>query len=71
MIPSSIASSEPPLTVTSILEVSAIVVVEATLPTSEGQSVQSLGSDDDGARFHLAPRTSAPDLSAAVPPSDP
>ena len=33
MIPSSIASSEPPLTVTSILEVSAIVVVEATLPT--------------------------------------
>ena len=45
--------------------------VLATLPASEGQSVQSSGSDDDGARFHLAPRTSAPDSSAAAPPSDP
>ena len=32
MIPSSVASSEPPLTVTPTLEVLAIAVVEATLP---------------------------------------
>ena len=31
-IPSSVASSEPPLTVTPTLEVSAIAAVEATLP---------------------------------------
>ena len=33
MIPSSIASSEPPLTVTATLEVLATATVEATLPT--------------------------------------
>ena len=32
-IPSSVASSEPPLTVTPTLEVSTTVAVEATLPT--------------------------------------
>ena len=74
-LPSSVASSDP---TTDILAASQAApapaqtqTASAKLPASEGQSVQSSGSDDDGARFHLAPRTSAPDSSAAAPPSDP
>ena len=43
----------------------------AMLPATEGQSVQSSGSDDDGAQFQLAPCTSAPGSSAAAPSTDP
>ena len=43
----------------------------ATLPATEGQSAQSSGSDDDAAQFQLAPRTSAPNSSAAAPPTSP
>jgi len=74
-LPSSVASSDP---TTDILAASQAApapaqtqTASATLPASEGQSVQSSGSDDDGAQFHLAPRTSAPDSSAAAPPTDP
>ena len=42
-----------------------------TLLAAEGQSVQSSGSDDVGAQFQLAPRTSAPGSSAVAPPTDP
>ena len=43
----------------------------ATLPAIEGQSAQSLGSDDDAAQFQLAPRSSAPDSSVAAPSTSP
>ena len=74
-LPSSVASSDP---TTDILAASQAApapaqtqTASATLPATEGQSVQSLGSDDDGAQFHLAPRTLAPGSSAAFPPTDP
>ena len=69
-LPSSVASSDP---TTDILAASQAApapaltqTASATLPTIEGQSVQSSGSDDDGAQFQLAPCTSAPDSSAVV-----
>ena len=97
MIPSSIASSKPPQTVTPTLEVSATAtaavvaplptvtppesqaapVTEQTptsspsLPATEGQIAQSLGSEDDVAQFRISHRTSVPDSTAPVPPSDP
>jgi len=74
-LPSSVASSDP---TTDILAASQAApapaqtqTASATLPATEGQSVQSSGSDDDGARFQLAPRSSAPGSSAAASPSDP
>ena len=74
-LPSSVTSSDP---MTDILVASQAApapaqtqTASATLPTTEGQSVQSSGSDDDGAQFQLAPRSSAPGSSAAAPPTDP
>ena len=74
-LPSSVASSDP---TTDILAASQAApapaqtqTASATLPATEGQSVQSSGSDDDGARFQLAPRSSAPSSSTAAPPTDP
>ena len=74
-LPSSVASSDP---TTDILAASQAApapdqnqTASATLPTTEAQSVQSSGSDDDGAQFQLAPRTSAPGSSTAAPPTDP
>jgi len=74
-LPSSVASLDP---TTDILAASQAAPAPAqtqtasvTLPASEGQSVQSSGSDDDGAQFHIATRTSAPDSSAVAPPTDP
>ena len=74
-LPSSVASLDP---TTDIPAASQIAPAPAqtqtalvTLPAIEGQSVQSSGSDDDGAQFQLAPRTSAPDLSPTAPPTDP
>ena len=75
-LPSLVASSEPaasfiPAQPTAALVPDPTQTASATLPASEGQTVQSLGSDDDGTQFHLAPRTSVPGSSAAAPPTDP
>ena len=75
-LPSSVASSEPPAIVIPAESQAAPVpdltqTASASLPTTEGQIAQSSGSDDDGTQFQLAPRTSAPDSSAAAPPTDP
>ena len=40
-----------------------------SLPAIEGQTPQSLGSEDDAAQFQVSHYTSAPDLTAPVPPS--
>ena len=97
MIPLCVASSEPPQTVTPILEASvtateadvaplptvilpesqAAPVTEQTqtaspsLPATQGQTAQSSGSEDAAAQFQISHRTSAFDLSALIPPSDP
>ena len=74
-LPSSVASSYPTIDVLAASQAAPAPAqtqtASATLPASEGQSVQSSGSDDDGAQFHIATRTSAPDSSAAAPPTDP
>ena len=74
-LPSSIASSDPTIDVLAASQAAPALAqtqtASATLPAIEGQSVQSSGSDDDGTRFQLAPRTSAPGSSAVAPPSDP
>ena len=74
-LPSSIASSNP---TTDILVASQAAptlaqtqTASVTLPAIEGQIAQNSRSDDDGAQFHLAPHTSAPDTSATAPPTDP
>ena len=41
------------------------------LLAKEGQTAQSSGSEDDAAQFQISHRTSAPDSTAPVPPSDP
>ena len=74
-LPSSVASSDPTTDVPAASQAAPALAqtqtASPTLPTTEGQSVQSSGSDDDGTQFHLAPCTSAPDSSAAAPPTDP
>ena len=73
-LPSSVASSDPtdvPAASQAAPVPAPTQTASATLPATEGQSVQSSGSDDDGAQFHLAPRTSAPDSSVVAPPTDP
>ena len=65
-LPSSVASSEQVVPV-----IDPTQTASASLPATEGQTAQSSGSDDDGTQFQLAPRTSAPDSSAAAPPTDP
>ena len=75
-LPSSVASSEPAASVVPAQPTAAPVLdltqtASASLPALEGQTAQSSGSDDDGAQFQLAPRTSAPGSSAAAPPTDP
>ena len=42
-----------------------------SLPATEGQTDQSSGLEDDAAQFQISHRTSAPDSSAPIPPSDP
>ena len=76
MLPSSVASSEPVASVIPAQPTAAPVpdptqTTSASVPATEGQAAQTLGSDDDGTQFHLAPRTSAPGSSAAAPPTDP
>ncbi|XP_066341306.1 uncharacterized protein [Miscanthus floridulus] len=74
-LPSSVASSDPTTDVPAASQAAPAPAqtqtASATLPATEGQSVQSSGSDDDGTQYTLAPRTSAPDSSAAAPPTDP
>ena len=73
-LPSSVASSDPtdvPAASQAAPAPAQTQTASATLLALEGQSVQSSGSDDDGAQFHIATRTSAPDSSAAAPPTDP
>ena len=75
-LPLSVASLEPPASVIPTESQAAPVpdltqIASASLPTTEGHTAQSSGSDDDGTQFQLAPRTSAPDSSAAAPPTDP
>ena len=76
MLPSSVASSEPPASVIHAQSTAAPVpdptqTATASLPAIEGQIAQSSGSDDDGTWFQLAPRTSAPGSSVVAPPTDP
>ena len=68
---SSVASSDPTTDILAAPAPAQTETASATLLAIEGQSVQSSGSDDDGAHFQLAPRTSAPGSSAAAPPTDP
>jgi len=42
-----------------------------SLPATEGQTAQSSGSEENAAQFQISHRTSAPDSSAPIPPSDP
>ena len=75
-LPSSVASSESAASVVPAQPIAALVpdptqTATASLPATEGQTAQSSGSDDDGTRFQLAPRTSAPGLFAAALPTDP
>ena len=73
-LPSSVASSDPtdvPAASQAAPAPAQTQTASVTLPASEGQSVHSSGSDDDGAQFHIATRTSAPDSSAAAPSADP
>ena len=64
-LPSLVASSDPmtdvPAASQAVPAPAQTQTDSATLLAIEGQSVQSSGSDDDGAQFMLAPRTSAPD----------
>ena len=76
MLPSSVASSEPTALVIPAQPIAApgpdpTQTASASLLAIEGQTAQSLGSDDDGTQFHLAPRTSVHGSSAAAPPTDP
>ena len=66
MLPSSVASLEQAAPVLDLTQ-----TASASLLAIEGQTAQSSGSDNDGTQFQLAPRTSAPDSSAAALPTDP
>ena len=74
-LPSSIASSDPTIDILAASQAAPVPAQTqtalATLPATEGQSVQSSGLDDDGTQFQLAPRTSAPSSSTAAPQTDP
>ena len=74
-LPSSIASSDPTTNIPAASQAAPALAqtqtASETLPATEGQSVQSSGSNDDGAQFRLAPRTSVPGSSAVAPPTAP
>jgi len=69
-----VASSEPTIVIPSESQAAPVLdptqTATASLPAIEGHIAQSLGSDDDGTKFQLAPRTSAPDSSATAPLTD-
>ena len=74
-LPSSVASSEPTIvlpaqsTAAPVLDLTQTAT--APITATEGHIAQSSKSDDDGAQFQLAPRTSAPGTSVVAPPTDP
>ena len=74
-LPSSVASSDPTIDIPAASQAAPAPAqtqtTSVTLPATEGQSVQSSRSDDDGTQFQLAPSTSAPVSSAAALPTDP
>ena len=74
-LPSLVASSDPTIDVPATSQAAPALAqtqtASAMLLATEGQSAQSSGSDDDVAQFQLAPHTSAPDSSAAAPPTSP
>ena len=75
-LPSSVASLEPPALVIPTTSQAAPILdptqtALASLLATEGQTAQSLGLDDDGTQFQLAPRTLAPDSSTVASPTDP
>ena len=65
-LPSLVASSEQAAPV-----IDPNQTASASLLATEGHIAQSLGSDDDGTRFQLAPHTSVLDSSTTAPPTDP
>jgi hypothetical protein len=86
-LPSSVASTDPPTlgvfqaqaTVTDPIVASTPSVAAPPLqtqtaslphPSTEGQP-DSLESEEDTSQFVITPRSSAPDTTASVPPSDP
>jgi hypothetical protein len=86
-LPSSVASTDPPTlsvfqaqaTVTAPIVATTPSVAAPTLPTQiaslsrlsiEGQP-DSSESEEDTSQFVITPRSSAPDTTASVPPSDP
>jgi hypothetical protein len=86
-VPSSVASIDPPIVgifqapvtetapivaTTSLVSAPALQTQTASLPrvSTEGQP-DSLESEDDTSQFVITPRSSAPDSTASVPPSDP
>ena len=66
-----------PLPTVILLKSQAAPVTEQTqtaspsLPAIEGQTAQSSGSEENAAQFQISHRTSAPDSTAPIPPSDP
>ena len=76
MLPSSVASLEPPASVIPAESQAAPVLdptqtASASVPAIEGQTAQSSRSEDDATQFQIAHRTSTPDSSAPAPPTDP
>jgi hypothetical protein len=86
-VPSSVASTDPPTVGTFqayVTETAPIVATTASAPapalqtqtvslprlSTEGQP-NSSDSEEDTSQFVITPRSSAPDTTASVPPSDP
>jgi hypothetical protein len=87
IVPSSVASIDPPtlgifqaqvtetapiVATTSLVPAPALQTQTASLPhlSTEGQH-DSLESEEDTSQFVITPRSSAPDTTVSVPPSDP
>jgi hypothetical protein len=86
-VPSSVASTDPPTVGTlqaQVTETTALVATTSSAPAPELQiqiaslprvSIEgqhdSLESEEDTSQFLITPRSSAPDSTASIPPSDP
>jgi hypothetical protein len=86
-VPSSVASTDPPTLGTlqaQVIETAALIATTSSAPTpelqiqttslprvsTEGQH-DSSESEEDTSQFLITPRSSAPNSTASVPPSDP
>jgi hypothetical protein len=86
-VPSSVASTDPPTVGTlqaQVTETAALVATTSSAPapelqiqtaslpcvSTEGQH-DSSESEEDTSQFLITPRSSAPDSTASIPPSDP